>query len=419
MDVAIIGSGISGTNLARNLLSKRPNLKVVVLEARDLCSGATGRNGGHIKPMAFAVWEDRVRRYGVAEAIKVAEFEHSHLAAMTSAAAVEQIDCDVIFTEGIDAYFDEPTFARALTALEKMRLHAPHVADTYSVYTDRGDLQKTLKLSDRCVGAIGVPSASFWPYKFVVGLMERLIRDEKLNVQTGTTVKSIDEEQGAEYAVVHTNRGKIRAQRVVHATNGWLGHLLPELRPFLSPVRGNVVHLAARTTPGASPLGFEPRYSYWFRYAEKDYDYLIQRRVGDIVVGRANIGRRATANDGETDLLPMAHLRGFGHEVARRPLDNVVDSVDHAWSGILAFTEDGAPFVGRLPFPQYTHQWVCGGYHGIGMTKAFRTAEMMAFLLLDEQSPAEYPRSMMMNSKRLHTLRQSVAAAAGNAQSKL
>lgn len=43
-DVLIIGSGITGVSCARTLLKKGPSgLRVLVLEARDVCSGATGR----------------------------------------------------------------------------------------------------------------------------------------------------------------------------------------------------------------------------------------------------------------------------------------------------------------------------------------------------------------------------------------
>jgi hypothetical protein len=48
LDVVIIGSGFSGTSVAWHLLHDQPstpNLKILMLEARDVCSGATGRNG--------------------------------------------------------------------------------------------------------------------------------------------------------------------------------------------------------------------------------------------------------------------------------------------------------------------------------------------------------------------------------------
>jgi hypothetical protein len=44
-DYVIIGSGISGAAIAYNLLEKKPNSSVLMLEARQACSGATGRNG--------------------------------------------------------------------------------------------------------------------------------------------------------------------------------------------------------------------------------------------------------------------------------------------------------------------------------------------------------------------------------------
>jgi hypothetical protein len=44
-DVVIIGSGISGASIALGLFDADKGLNVVMLEARQACSGATGRNG--------------------------------------------------------------------------------------------------------------------------------------------------------------------------------------------------------------------------------------------------------------------------------------------------------------------------------------------------------------------------------------
>jgi hypothetical protein len=42
-DIVIIGSGITGSSVARTLLGYEARLKIVMLEARETCSGATGR----------------------------------------------------------------------------------------------------------------------------------------------------------------------------------------------------------------------------------------------------------------------------------------------------------------------------------------------------------------------------------------
>ena len=44
-DVVIIGSGITGATIAYDLLNVQPDVKVILLEARQAASGASGRNG--------------------------------------------------------------------------------------------------------------------------------------------------------------------------------------------------------------------------------------------------------------------------------------------------------------------------------------------------------------------------------------
>lgn len=48
VDVVIIGTGITGAACLYTLTARNPQLKVAVVEARGICTGATGRNGGHI-----------------------------------------------------------------------------------------------------------------------------------------------------------------------------------------------------------------------------------------------------------------------------------------------------------------------------------------------------------------------------------
>lgn len=55
-DFVLIGSGITGSTIAYNILEQSPGKKVVVLEARQSCSGASGRNG---RRDLLVTWKNR------------------------------------------------------------------------------------------------------------------------------------------------------------------------------------------------------------------------------------------------------------------------------------------------------------------------------------------------------------------------
>jgi hypothetical protein len=44
-DIVIVGAGVSGSSVAYNLLCSDPRLKILLIEARQAASGASGRNG--------------------------------------------------------------------------------------------------------------------------------------------------------------------------------------------------------------------------------------------------------------------------------------------------------------------------------------------------------------------------------------
>ena len=408
-DIVIIGAGITGMNLVCTLLKKQPKLRIVVIEARGLCSGTTSCNGRHCKTMTWAMWEERKHSFGIEEAMHISAFEHAHLEAMAEAIREDGIDCDLVLTDGVEAYYDVKDFEKAVNVLDDMCAYVLHLAAKYMVHIDKNYLCKVLGLSDRAVGAISILAALLWPYKWITSVLGSYIDHAKINVQTHTPVRSIIGNAEDSYATVRTDRGDIRANHIVHATNAWLSRLLPELRPFVSPVRGNVVSYApTKTGNSKSALGLSSKTSLWLRYGVKDCDYLIQREDGCAIVGRANNGRTATGDDNKTDISPMAHLRGFTHEAQAAPVSDASTPATHAWAGILAFSQDAVPFAGRLPFPGRSHQWVCGEFHATGMIKAFLTAQMVAGLILGEKPDNEFPRSIFVTPDRIRQLRKSV-----------
>lgn len=69
-DYVIIGSGVSGASTAFKLLSRDPDLSILMLEARTAASGATGRNGGHCRPGSWKSVKSWIDAYGEDEGLK-------------------------------------------------------------------------------------------------------------------------------------------------------------------------------------------------------------------------------------------------------------------------------------------------------------------------------------------------------------
>jgi glycine/D-amino acid oxidase-like deaminating enzyme len=86
VDVVVIGSGISGTSIAFHALEDDPNLQVAVVEARTLCSGATGRNGGHVITYEAISYASLKRSVGTELAFKILNFTFTNVDMVAEAA---------------------------------------------------------------------------------------------------------------------------------------------------------------------------------------------------------------------------------------------------------------------------------------------------------------------------------------------
>lgn len=81
-DIVIIGSGVTGCGAVHALLH-HPNAKglhITVLEAREICSGATGRNGGHISSNILENFAEHRDNHGLEAALEAARFSEANAA---------------------------------------------------------------------------------------------------------------------------------------------------------------------------------------------------------------------------------------------------------------------------------------------------------------------------------------------------
>jgi monoamine oxidase len=79
-DVVIIGSGMTGAAFAHTVLERSDDIKsIVVLDARSICGGATGRNGGHCKGETWGDYVSLREKYGNDGAQRIQRFRRTSL----------------------------------------------------------------------------------------------------------------------------------------------------------------------------------------------------------------------------------------------------------------------------------------------------------------------------------------------------
>ncbi|KAF5368121.1 hypothetical protein D9757_011575 [Collybiopsis confluens] len=326
VDIAIIGSGLSGAATAYYLLAQskvsstqQPQLpSVLILEAREACDGATGRNGGHCRPFAFQGYSEYKKIFGKEQAMKIINLDMENLHLMEDLIKKEKVDCDFWIGETYETCLDQEAADIKLESYQEYKADGGPLEGVVELITDSDEAKRVSNLKAnfeemrvrivrnatnmksqltrmrKAVITASSPAASLFPYKLVSHLLHLCISKYGLNLQTHTHVSSvtsiIDHEQGSRW-VLTTPRGQIKARQVVYATNAFTATLLPEFLGHIVPGQGQCAAIVP--TKSYSGKGTMDRTCcYSWGNVEGYYDYLIQRPMDGIIIlggGKASV----------------------------------------------------------------------------------------------------------------------------------
>ncbi|VUC24910.1 unnamed protein product [Clonostachys rosea] len=401
-DVLIIGSGLSGAATAYHILDNNPSPpSMVILEARQACSGATARNGGHVKPDLYYRVPQYVRLYGKQAAADMALFEMNHVQAVKDLVEKESIDCDFVLTRAFDVILDPELAKKTKKEFDQLVSEGfPTIKDVW--YAPAAAAQALTGVKDaQCAFSFTV--ASLWPYKLVTHLLSLAVK-RGVNLQTHTPVTSVSETQDAHgYWLVTTPRGVIKAKKIIFATNGYTAGIVPQFREKIIPVRGICSRIAVPTGKEAPSLPF----SYSVRHNDKGADYQITRPDGSIIVGG---GRPAywhkgnewyNIHDDSQMIRPaVSYFNGLMQRTYRGWEDSGA-AVDKIWTGILGYTNDLVPYAGAVPAKG--GQFICAGFNGHGMPAILLTSKGIAKMIREGCAFEEtgVPRPFKVTAARL------------------
>ncbi|OHW89908.1 FAD dependent oxidoreductase [Colletotrichum incanum] len=388
VDIAVIGAGYAGVATVYHILDQcmargvsPPN--IVILEARQACSGATGRNGGHLKPDPYNRPSSLVSTHGIEAATECAEFEARNLPAVKSVIEAEGIDCDFVLTRAVDALMSDAICHRMKSGVDMLRKNGVSVMkDVY--YADGAEAEQLSGVKG-VKGCLSYTAGHLFPYKLILHLLFKAL-DAGVNLQTHTPVKAVTETPDEDgYLTLTTSRGKVRATKIVYATNGYTSSLLPEFVDKIVPVRGVCSHI----TPGKSPAPLLP-HSYIIRWSDTEYEYLIPKLDGSIVVGGARSAYYHdlpswynNVNDDQLIESAKTHFDGY----MQRVFHGWEDSGAHTskvWTGIMGYSSDGLPHIGVVPGRQ--NQFIIAGFNGHGMPQIFLSAKGVASMMMEQLS---------------------------------
>jgi glycine/D-amino acid oxidase-like deaminating enzyme len=153
VNVAIIGSGMTGISAAYHLLQHKPNLRITILEARSLTSGATGRNGGHCKEDPYDDYEDLKELYGKEGARRVVKFRLAQLDALVEVTErlgedAAKVSC-LRRVDGLDAFYDEDAWERVKQKVNDYLEDFPEEKDVWVVH-EGDDINEVCAITPIC-----------------------------------------------------------------------------------------------------------------------------------------------------------------------------------------------------------------------------------------------------------------------------
>jgi gamma-glutamylputrescine oxidase len=223
-DVVVVGAGFAGLSAAIDLAAQ--GLRVVVLEADKVCSGASGRNGGQAI-VGYACGQGELeRQLGRQDARHLWQLSLDAVDLIDQRIADHRIDCD-----RRHGYIYVADKDRKVVAL---RDEVTALSRDYGFecrWFEGGDVGHWIDSKRYVAGAYEEKSGHLHPLKYGLGL---LAAAQRLGVQVFEHSPVVDLVHGAR-AQVKTQQATISADFVVLAANCTLPAMGPRVAPAIAP----------------------------------------------------------------------------------------------------------------------------------------------------------------------------------------
>lgn len=355
-DVVIVGGGFSGMHTALELAEKGVS-NTVVLEARYLGYGGTGRNGGQV--MAGIGHDlDAIRKDVGEEGVK-AIFALSDLGPQIMRERIAKYGIDADFRSGYGYMAYNRRQARTLRAWERefKSLGSPHEIR----YVEGSDLKSLIGSDAYVAGLLHMGGGHVHSLNLLLGEAQALA--DIYGVRIHEYTPALEVTYGPRIHV-RTAKGSVWAQKLVWAVDGFNNRIEPELH------RSTINVYAFNSVTEPLPRGLIERISP-IRGAFSDIRPVINyyRVTSD---NRLMFGSSTQV----VERVPV-DLKGWARRLMLEVFPYLSDvSIDMAWGGPMATSARLFPQIGTLP--GRPNAYFTQGYSGFGVTPSQIICKILA-----------------------------------------
>ena len=350
-DVVVVGGGFTGLSAA--LTAAEAGYSVILIEARRIGWGASGRNGGQMIPGMRWSAPELVERFGPDEGKRLVEIGMAANASVRRRIAKHAIDCEL--RDGhfhaawkpahLDEMLDELDLLERLIGYEGARI------------VDKEEVPSIVASDAYAGGMYDANGGHLHALKYAIGLARAALA---AGVVIHEETPALDVDHSSPVTVA-TPYGRIEAKYGILACDSDIGSIEPRLGRMMMPVVNyNVV---TRQMTAAEAEALIPSNA---SIAESRFVLNYYRRTPDnrLMFGG---GEKYTPK-------PPRDIRAF----VRPHLEGVFPQlrgieIDHAWGGTIGVTMNRLPHFGRIGNSFYAH-----GYSGHGVLMTTLAGELVA-----------------------------------------
>ena len=364
-EVAIIGAGYTGLNAALGLADKH-SMDTLVLDAGQPGWGASGRNGGFCSPGGAKLeYQEMVRRWGLETTRQFSQVQQQAIEYVGRLGEIPGIDFERTGTGEYIVGSGPETYRDALEQAAWMNRSLGLEATALS----QSELKERGLFSPLFTGALHMPHGfGLHPLKYSLGLA-RAASEAGARIFGHSTV--INWRQEGKEHVLETAAGRVRAQRVLLATNGYTPAGVGDpMASRILPVFSNILVTRKLTRQELQSQGWlatelvadERALLHYFRLLP-DGRFMFGGRggIGGKQAEESEVRQRLEAEFGV--LFPAWREVSF----------------DYFWSGLVCMCRDLVFHVGRLP--GRSNSWYGLAFHGGGVSMASWSGAALADMI--------------------------------------